>query len=134
MIPAMTVAEAQQHRKCRICGASVEVYPDTRLDWPTAFDHLLHPMHVILHYGKEFAHKDCYTAWRASGGVEIEVSEKMELINNVGDIRHLIEGLPDSLPVHMNVKGKFLCPVFAVEGRTEIIKRYGTPALEIRDG
>jgi hypothetical protein len=134
IIPAMTVEEAQRHKKCRICSATVEVLPDTRLDWPTAFDSILEPMHIILHYGKEFAHQHCYQAWRESGGVEIDISDKMELINTVGDIRRLIEDMPDSLPVHLNIKGRFLCPVFAIEGRTEIIRRYGTQALEIRDG
>lgn len=134
LIPAMTVEEAQVHKKCRICGATVEVRLDTRLDWPVAFDEILEPMHVLLRYGKEFAHKHCYDAWRESGGVEIDISDKMALINTVEDIRQLIDGLPGSLPVHMNIKGRFLCPVFAVEGRTEIIKRYGTQALEIRDG
>lgn len=131
IIPAMTVEEAQRLRKCRFCTATILPPPGVGKDWLFRFDTIAA---IRVMQGSDFAHEHCYKAWRESGGVELEISEKMGVVGTIGELRLLIEDLPDSLPVFLSQKGKYFTPVFAVEGRTEIIQRFGQKALEIRDG
>lgn len=137
LIPMLTLIEAQKLRKCRICGCAVKDAPTIRPELenhypeiPTGQKNFV----VVMNYGTEFAHNICLNAWKKANGSDLILSDKMGVITNIGDIRKLIEDLPDSLPAILNFKGRMVTPVFAVETRTDLYNLFNSSALEIRDG
>lgn len=56
----LTLKEAQEQHRCRICEDSI-VFDTTGSPsgWTHEFDELIFPLHVILRYGEEFAHAKC---------------------------------------------------------------------------
>lgn len=54
----MNLEDARSQNRCRICEEiiNVEALPK---GWKDRFNELLHPIHLILDFGKEFAHANC---------------------------------------------------------------------------
>lgn len=55
----ISLAEAQKTHTCRICGCPVYVTALNPTGWEHGFREQVAPDHVILSFGKEFAHQHC---------------------------------------------------------------------------
>lgn len=57
--PAITIYEAREQNRCRICGETIEMKGGNPVGWKDEFREMLFPVHVVLNFGKEFAHGKC---------------------------------------------------------------------------
>lgn len=55
----ITVKEAQDRGVCRICEESVNIGGPAPMGWKTEFREQVFPVHLVLDFGNEFAHKKC---------------------------------------------------------------------------
>ncbi len=126
----LTLDEAQRDRRCRICGSGVPQPPNVPKDWLFRFEHfkpVMGPM-IITKKGAEFAHQTCLELLPK----DAVIADRISVINNLSDLRKLIEGLSDDTPVYLTNGFKVITPTISLEARDDVIQKYGRPALEIR--
>lgn len=59
----LTVAEARYNGICRVCRDRIRPEAAPK-GWQFDFSEMIHPIHVTLNFGKEFAHTQCLAEQR----------------------------------------------------------------------
>lgn len=126
----LTLEEAQNSNRCRICMAEIIKPKDLPKDWKWRFGNamLIGGGQIVLLGGKEFAHKNCL-----ENSTMIDIDPRLDVIKTIGDLKKFIDDLPTSMPVHFKTeRGQLINPLFSIENDAKTRERYGFPALEIR--
>lgn len=56
----LSIKEAIKETKCRICEKDLlPIGSKHKEDWYEELYEIMHPVHIILDYGREHAHKNC---------------------------------------------------------------------------